>query len=247
MKPQANIDLSLIVPAYNCPTIDSDLIKINTFLRSLKLNYEIICVVDGLKNANDQTLKKANSPRLSKLRIFFYPQNQGKGFAVRYGFKQAAGQLIGFFDAGSDLDVNNLADALNTLKLDNADIVIGSKRHPFSRINKAPTKRRLFSNLSQLTTKFVFGLPITDTQVGLKIFKAKVLKKLISFFTINGFAFDIELLAVAKRLNYKISESPVQVTYNTQSTIRLKSIINFAFDSIKIAYRLHFSNFYPKK
>ena len=83
---QADPDLlSVIIPAYNCPTIDRDLLGIQKYLEELSRPYEIICVVDGLNSAKDETADLAKSVRGPRIKVFYYPENRGKGYAVRYG------------------------------------------------------------------------------------------------------------------------------------------------------------------
>ncbi len=233
--------LSIIVPAFKCPTIDKDLKKLDKFLSNWGISYEIICVVDGLSSRfGDLTLKKAQMIKGRHLRLFFYPQNQGKGYAVRFGFKKARGKVIGFFDAGSDIDVKNIQTAYNLFQEKHADVVVASKRHPNSKVNNYPSSRRLLSLLAQTFTKFIFGLSISDTQVGLKLFRRPAIKKALPFLVINGFAFDLDLLTLTHSLGFtKIYESPVNVTYNQSSTIRPLSLFQFACDYIRIAVHLY--------
>jgi glycosyltransferase involved in cell wall biosynthesis len=232
--------LSIIVPAFNCPTIDKDLKKLDLFLSKINISYEIICVIDGLKNHNDQTYKKAKSLDKIKVKVYFYPKNQGKGHAIRYGFKRAKGKVIGFFDAGSDINVRNIKTALDLLQEKNADIVVASKRHPNSTVNEYPSKRRFLSSLSQIIAKLIFGLSVSDTQVGLKLFRRTVIKKALPFLFVNGFAFDLDLLTVTNKLGFKkIYESSVNVTYNKNSTVRPLSLVQFAFDYVRIAIHSH--------
>jgi dolichol-phosphate mannosyltransferase len=236
--------LSIVVPTFKCPTIDRDLRSLDDFLSKNKTSYEIICVVDGLKDSHDQTLKKAQRIKRKNVKVFFYPQNHGKGYAVRYGFQKAKGKIIGFFDAGSDINVANIKTALNLIqnKKVNPDIVIASKRHPQSRINRYPPNRHFLSSFSQLMTKAIFNFSVSDTQVGLKLFKRSVIRKVLPLLSINSFAFDIELLALSNRLGFqKVLESPVDVTYNDQSTIRLSSLLNFALDYFRIARKVRHS------
>lgn len=227
--------LSLIVPAFNAKTIDSDLKKIDHFLNTLGIKYEIICVVDGLKSSRDQTLNKANKLKLKNLKVISYPQNRGKGFAVRFGFSQATAEIIGFFDAGNDIKVENLKTALDIFEQNDADAVIGSKIHNQSRVTNYPKGRKLLSLFTQTTPKLLLGLNVSDTQVGLKLFSQRLIKKALPKLTINGFAFDLEILLFAKKMGYKkIFETPVDVTYNSQSTIKLRSLLDFLVDYLRI-------------
>ncbi len=230
--------LSIIIPVFNCPTIRTDLTKLDNFLSTLNLNYEIICVVDGLASSHDQTFLQANAVRLKSLKVFYYPFNQGKGFAIRFGFHQAKGDIIGFFDAGSDIKVDNIKTAFEVFLSNKADIVVGSKRHLKSKIMNYPKQRRILSSIAQASPRLLLGLRVTDTQVGLKLFTHKLVKQILPKLSINGFAFDLELLTVATKSGFnKIYESPVEVMYNRQSTIKLKSLLDFLLDYARIVFK----------
>lgn len=234
MKP----DLSMIVPAFNCPTIKVDLTRLDRFLKTLNISYEILCVVDGKKSTKDKTLENAKSLRLKKLSVYSYPENKGKGYAVRFGFKQANGDIIGFFDAGSDIKVENIKSALEIFKANNADIVVGSKRHPASHIKNYPSQRKFLSLLAQISPRLLLGIKVPDTQVGLKLFDRRVINKILPKLSINGFAFDLEILKQANISGFhKVHEAPVDVTYNHQSTIRLTSLLDFLADYLRILFK----------
>src|SRR6266498_4779296 len=138
--------LSIVIPAYRQEkTIIKDLKNIQKALLPLKLKYEIIVVVDGMV---DNTYKKVRTLKSRNITILAYKKNQGKGQAVRYGMMHAKGDVVGFLDAGMDLNPNGLAILLQDFQNYNADIVIGSKRHKFSKVTY-PFNRRIISHFSQ--------------------------------------------------------------------------------------------------
>ena len=242
---KANPDLlSVIVPAYNCPTIKRDLKAINHHLVALHRPYEIICVVDGSARPHDPTKLHARGARSKNIKIYTYSPNRGKGYAVRYGMARARGGIIAFIDAGNDLNAKGINLALEHLKWYNADIIIGSKRHKASKINY-PLKRRILSFLVQQATRLFFGINVSDTQTGLKVFKRKVLEKVLPRLVVKRWAFDLEILVVANRLGFKkIYESPVELNFNSSSNITYYSIINFIIDYLAIIYRAYLLHHY---
>ena len=164
--------LSLIVPAYRQEgTIQEDLSRISKALERIRCNYEMIVIVDGKVDKTFELAKKLESP---KINVFGYEKNHGKGYAIRYGIARAHGDLIAFLDAGMDINPNGISMLIEHMIWYNADIVVGSKRHPASKVSY-PLKRRLYSMVYQIFVYFLFGLKIRDTQVGLKLFKRKVL------------------------------------------------------------------------
>ncbi|MBA4319610.1 MAG: hypothetical protein C0412_14510, partial [Flavobacterium sp.] len=211
--------LSVIMPAYNCKTILRDLSTLKQCLDELKRPYEIICVVDGRKNKNDQTFELVKKIKYKSVQTHFYSENRGKGYAIRYGMARAKGGIIAFIDAGSDLSARGIGLALEQMKWHNADIIIGSKRHPASKVNY-PWQRKVLSFFVQRATRLFFGLNVSDTQTGLKVFKREVLIKTLPRLLVKRWAFDLEILSVANRLGFnKIYESPVEINYNFSSNV----------------------------
>src|SRR6185369_16429948 len=124
---------SVIVPAYKQEkTILKDLENISATLENLDINYEIIVVVDGII---DKTYQKLSQIKSKKIRVIAYEKNEGKGHAIRYGMLQAKGEIIGFIDAGMDINPTGLNMLLNHMEWYNADVIVGSKLHPVSKVN----------------------------------------------------------------------------------------------------------------
>ena len=240
--------LSVVVPAYRQEkTIVQDLKNISGVLQKFDHPYEIIVVVDGLVDKTHEYLKK-HKPKYTK--VLIHSRNQGKGQAVRYGLQHAKGDVVGFLDAGMDLNPEGVRILLSDFQKSNADIVIGSKRHPKSNVSY-PFKRMLISKISQRFIKLLFGLNVTDTQVGMKFFKREVIDDVLPRLLVKKFAFDIEMLCVAYYLGYhKILEAPIDLQYNFQGSILSKNIIkelfNTLWDTCAIFYRLRLIRYYDK-
>lgn len=236
--------LSVIVPAYNCYTINRDLLGIQKYLNELNRSYEIICVVDGTKSDTDKTPILAKSVRGPRIKVYYYKKNRGKGYAVRLGMARARGGIIAFIDAGNDLNASGIGLALEHLKWYKADIIVGSKRHHASRISY-PIRRKVLSFIVQRVTRLFLGLNISDTQTGLKVFRREVLEKVLPRLMVRAWAFDLEILAVANRLGFtRIYESPVELQYNFASNISMNAIINFVTDYLAIFYRIYILRYY---
>jgi glycosyltransferase involved in cell wall biosynthesis len=231
--------LSLIIPAYKQEkTIVNDICRLNNVLKKLSFNYEIILVVDGC----DNTYKSALRIKNSKVRIFKYKKNHGKGYAVRFGVNKAKGDVIGFIDGGRDINPISIYSLLDVIKKNNADIVVGSKLHPESKIDY-PLFRRVLSWGYRNMTYLIFGFNVKDTQVGLKFFKRDVAKKVFAKAKVNGFAFDVEALAIANLLGYKkIYDAPVKLNFNKEFSAKksrfIKIIPSMLWDTIMIFIRL---------
>jgi len=238
---------SLVIPVYKqAATIRKDLEDVVAALKTTQVDFEIIPVIDGDLDKSFTEAKKVKDPRI---RVVGYPTNHGKGYAVRYGFSQATGDVIGFKDAGGDLKAKALPLALAQFDFLQADIVIGSKRHPDSQVDY-PEYRKILSWGYQQFTKFLFGLDVRDTQVGMKLYRRKVLEDVLPRLLVKKFAFDIEILAVAYHLGYrKIFEAPVEIDlFSSHSSIdvqnMLRVIANMLNDTIAVYYRLKILHYY---
>lgn len=238
---------SLVIPVYaQEKTIQKDIEELLSVLETSGRDFEIIAVVDGYL---DNSLKEAKKVKDPRVRVVGYPTNHGKGYAVRYGFSEAHGDVIGFKDGGMDLKAKALPLMLAQFEFQQADIVIGSKRHPDSQV-EYPFMRRILSWVYQKLTKLLFGLDITDTQVGMKIYKRRVLEDVLPRLLVKQFAFDIEILAVAYHLGYKkIFEAPVEIDlFTSKSSIvwrkLAKIILNMLKDTLAVFYRLRILRYY---
>ena len=238
--------LSVVVPVYKQEkTIREDLAQINRALEKSRFDYEIIAVVDG--TSIDNSFKEAKKLKLPKIRVVGYPDNCGKGYAVRYGMARSQGDRVAFIDAGMDIDPNGLSLILEHMEWYDADIIVGSKRHPASQV-EYPFLRKIYSLGYQTFTRVLFGLKIRDTQVGLKIFKREVLEKTLPRLLVKKFAFDVELLAVANYLGFKkIYEAPIRLNrerFVFSSTIKFKTVYEMFLDTLAVFYRLRILRYY---
>lgn len=241
--------LSIIVPAYKQEkTIVTDIKNIQKELKAMFHPYEILVVVDGHA---DDTYAQIKSVKSRNIKVLTYDKNQGKGHALRFGMLHATGDVIGTLDAGMDLNPKGLKILLDDFQKYSADIVIGSKRHPLSKVNY-PLKRKIISFLSQKFIQLLFGLNVTDTQVGMKFFRKKVIKEVLPRLLVKKFAFDIEILSVAYHLGYtKIYEAPIELNYNFKGSILSQNILSALahtlWDTCAVFYRLKIIHYYDQK
>ena len=232
------VDLSIVIPAYRQGRrIRTDIENVTDVLKAITANYEVIVVVDGCP---DDTLDRALECAEDRVRIFGYQVNRGKGYAVRFGFHQADGKVIGFIDAGGDIDPTGLIAAVRILDEIDADAVVGSKRHPGSRVTY-PMLRRVYSAVYQQFVKALFGFDLSDTQTGLKVFRRSAVVMALPYMSIDRFAFDVELLAIIQRLGFnRFAETPVDVNLIFPSSIGgVGPIVRMLIDTLKTARRLH--------
>ena len=237
--------LSVIIPAYKQEkTITKDLKRIEGVLEKIRYNYEVIVVVDGQVDKTYQQAKKAAS---SKIKVYQYKNNKGKGYAVRYGMVRANGDPIAFIDAGMEIDPNGISMILEHMEWYDADIIVGSKRHPASQVNY-PLKRKIISRAYQAFVRVFTGLNVRDTQAGLKIYRREVLEKVLPRLLVKRYAFDLEMLTVAHHLGFKrIFEAPVKMSYNfgdLTHAASLEGLRRTLIDTLAIIYRLKIVRYY---
>jgi len=236
--------ISILLPAYNEEGHIFENIKevYRTFL-DLGYNFEIIVLDDGSSDATFSELEKAKE-LFPELQIKKNLSNFGKGRALKKAFRYCKGDYVVFLDSDMDLHPLQIKTFFDIMELDNADVVIGSKRHPNSVLNY-PWHRRLVSSIYFFLVKILFGLPIRDTQTGLKLFKYEVLAKAFPRVLVKKFAFDLELLVNIHHLGYKIAEAPVRVDSKRKfGRIGVSSIMHTFWDTLAIWYRMYILKYY---
>jgi len=245
VKKHKNHILSVVIPAYKQEkTIARDLRRIRDVLEKIRYGYEIIVVIDGKV---DRTFENAQKVKSSKIKVVGYEKNKGKGHAVRYGMARTKGDIIAFIDAGMDINPNSLPMLLEHMFWYDSDIIVASVRHSASKVWGYPLKRKILSWGYHLLTKLLFGLRITDSQRGLKIFKRKVLEKVLPRLLVKKYAFDIEMLSVARRLGFsKIHDGPVEMDARKlkYSSIKSGTILSMLKDTLAVFYRLRILRYY---
>jgi glycosyltransferase involved in cell wall biosynthesis len=246
-------DLSIIVPSWNegeriyysLRELGNVLGLLSSTCTSIDLDYEIIVVDDGSEdNTHAQAMKAASEN--SKI-VVVRKENGGKGSALKCGYELCSGDLVVFLDADSDLHPRQIPLFVEYMKKHNADVVVGSKRHPLSKL-KYPLRRRIMSRVYQAAVEFLFGLDLRDTQAGLKIFKSKVLKEILPKALSKKFAFDLELLVSANLRGFKLVEAPVELNWQRiNSRIGPTDILGIAWDTAAIFYRLKVLKHYDER
>ncbi len=239
------VQLSVVVPAFReGRNIYANLQRLLTELDQLNTSYEVVVVSDGNTDATVSEAQRVDSPRIT---VLHYPMNIGKGFALSYGLSTTRGSLVTFIDADMDLDPRNIRAFLDLMKDSDCDAVIGSKRHPLSRVSY-PVFRRIQSAVYQLLVRVLFNLNVRDTQTGLKLFRRDALVDVVPLLAVKGFAFDLELLVVArKRGHTKILEAPIDLSYHFNSTVNLRAAWRILWDTAAIFYRLRILKYYDRR
>jgi glycosyltransferase involved in cell wall biosynthesis len=234
--------LCVIMPAYNEEThIRDNLLETSRIISRFVNNYQIIAINDG---SSDRTKGKIIEASLmdSHISCISYTANKGKGYAICKGVKYADAEYIAFLDSDMELNPSMLRYFLKALQGTDADIAIGSKLHKKSKL-KYPLSRRIMSIGYYTLLKLIFHMNIKDTQTGIKLFKASVIKPICENLITDGYAFDIEILATATHKGCKIIELPVELVFKRERRLKsrftLKTIFGIFKDTLKIKRHLN--------
>ena len=241
-----NQKISLILPVANEAHVLDDIKQIETEFKKLNINWEAICVFDSSFKKSSPSLKLARFPQV---KLLFYPLKRfGKGFALCYGFNQSTGTRIFFWEGNFNISPKYLLLYLNLMDLFKADVVVGSKRHPLSYVYYSPP-RHFFSKIYQLLVKTLFGLNLTDTQVGLKLYQRQVLDKVIPKIIIKNWAFDLEILVVAYNFGFKrVIEAPIEIKKHFGGKeLTSSNVYHLLRDTLAIFYRKYLIKYYHQE
>lgn len=206
--------LSIIIPAYNeADRLPPTLEEVLSFLAGLDFEAEVIVVDDG---SSDGTYQKVGPPA----RAIRNEENHGKGFAVRQGMLAATGDVRVFMDADLCVPLEFISRVIEQID-EGQDIVIGSRGVPGAKISAGNKEyRRPLGRVFNRCVQVLAIRGIQDTQCGFKGFRADVAQDLFSRQKLDGFAFDVEILFLARKLGYRILELPVTWTDAEGSRIR---------------------------
>jgi dolichyl-phosphate beta-glucosyltransferase len=214
-------DLTIVIPAYNEearvePTVRSYL----DYCRSTRRSVELIVVDDGSRDGTSSVVEHLGD-EYPELRLIRLAQNQGKGYAVRSGVVNARGKLILFADADGATSLDELSRLEQALAA-GADVAIGSRELDTAAVRvTARLYRRLIGRAFHLLVETLTVRSIRDTQCGFKLFRGPVAHELFSRMRMNGFSFDVELLMMAQRHGYRVTEVPVNWTHQPGSKVNL--------------------------
>lgn len=239
--------LSLIIPAYKQEkSIVKNVRQLIKELEPIRYEHEIIVVIDGMVDDTLSRLKKANLPNV---KVLAYEKNRGKSYAIRFGMSKAIGDYVMFIDAGFEIDPNGISMLLEHMEWYEADIIVGSKRHPAALVNYN-WQRKILSLGYYYLVKLLFGIKVKDTQAGIKVFRKRVLEKILPRLVEKRFAGDLEMLVVAKQLGFKrIYEAPIKLDYELSeltSAATMTSIFGILIDTLAIFYRANILKYYSR-
>jgi dolichyl-phosphate beta-glucosyltransferase len=207
--------LTVILPCFNeAERLPATLQSLLAHLPRDPGQVEVLVVDDGSTDATVQVAKAAAAID-ARVRVLSHHPNHGKGFAIRAGMLAANGKLIVFTDADGSYGPEELDRIVRAL--DEAPVAIGARASALS----GPMMRRLASQVFNVTIRAMLGLPFGDTQSGLKGFRRAAAEAIFSRAQVDGFAFDVEALWLARRLGLEVAEVNVQPKQRQGSKVRM--------------------------
>ena len=225
--------LSIILPAHNEEQrLPQTLLLVDEFVQKQSFDIEVIVIENA---SSDRTLDIANSfAELHPYLKVIHEEQPGKGLAVKRGMLVAEGEYRFFCDVDFSMPIDQLPRFFPP-QLEGVDIAIGSREAKGAVRYNEPFYRHFVGRVFNLMV-WVLALPgINDTQCGFKCFSAKAVEHLFPLQTIDGWAFDVEILAIAKQLGYKIVEVPVPWYYMPQSKVNvIKDFVKTALELFKV-------------
>lgn len=241
--------LSVVMPVYNlADSIAKNIRDTADLFEAHGLRAELVPVDDGSADGTAEVLRSLarDDGGTVVVRPVVLDRNGGKGAALRAGFDASSGGYVLLLDG--DLDIHPKQTPLFFAAMDEngADIVVGSKRHPKS-VVQYPWHRRLVSWAYFTLVRIFIGLPITDTQTGMKLFRREILGEALGRMLVKTYAFDLELLAIAHQRGAKIAEAPVVIRFGDKfGALKAQTVKTMALDSLAVFYRLRVLRYYAK-
>jgi len=235
--------LSVIMPAYGLEAvIERNIEAVCSLLRG-NIPFEVLPVDDGSRDGTAEAIRRAASKE-PHVHPVYVKINSGKGNALKCGFAASRGSHILLLDGDLDLSPSRITTFFDIMAGERAAIVIGSKRHPDSVIDY-PWHRRLASGIYYTLVRLLVGLPVSDTQTGMKLFTREALSWAFDRMLVKAFAFDLEILSIAHAKGFTVAEAPIEMHFGQKvGCLSWKNVKQVMNDTLAIFYRLRVLRYY---
>jgi dolichyl-phosphate beta-glucosyltransferase len=246
-------DISVVIPAYNeAKRLPETLHAVEDYFDTRGLSREILIVDDGSQDDTVQICLNLRD-KITGLHILRNGgRNRGKGFSVRHGILEASGPFVLMMDADQSSPIEELDKLLPPIRDSLSDIAIGSRALKESQIIvHQPLYREPLGFLYNDIIQLLVLKGIKDTQCGFKLFRREVARDIFSRSIVSGFAFDVEILFIARLLGYRITEIPIRWQNDPNTKVKiLRHGINMLADLFRIRWNdwkgLYKSNLHPQ-
>ena len=220
------VTLSVIVPAYNEEKrIAPTLAALDDFLTASSIRYEIIVVDDGSTDGTVELVRRIGTERPNICCLPTRP-NRGKGHAVRLGMLAARGRARVMVDADGSIPAEELPAVAGPVLAGEVDVAIGSRYAAGASVARPqPLWRRAWSRVVNRVVQRTLVPGVRDTQCGFKAFSASAANTLFGRARIDGWAFDLEVLALAHRMDFTVRE--VGIVWRDDDRSRVNPVKDF--------------------
>jgi dolichol-phosphate mannosyltransferase len=238
---QERVEVSVVIPAFNeARNIDAAVRLTLKALQETAETYEVVVVDDG---SVDDTFEKMKllSNEFRRVKLVRNLRNLGKGMAVKNAAKIVNGDSVLVMDADLEIPPEQVQRYVQTLK--KYDVCVASKWHPES-VYKAPLTRKILSLTFNKIVQIMTGIRLADSQSGMKGIKGAHFKRIMNVISVKRYAYDVEILAVARLMNLKVGELPIRIEQD--AGFSKKAVMYMMIDLLGIAYRLRILKWYQQ-
>jgi glycosyltransferase involved in cell wall biosynthesis len=235
--------LSVVLPSYNEEhRIETTLLAINDYLKAQPYSYEILVVNDGSKDRTAEVVSGL-AQKISNLKLIDNKENHGKGWVTRQGMLEATGDVRLFMDADNSTKVDEVSKMIPYFD-QGCDIVVGSRRIAGAVIAvHQPWLRDFLGGVFRFIVHTLVPVGVTDSQCGFKAFSAKAAEAVFPKQTIFRWAFDVEILALARKMKFKIKEIPVTWKDESESHVKASGMVNMLLEVLEVRLNLWFGKY----
>jgi glycosyltransferase involved in cell wall biosynthesis len=227
--------LSIVIPAYNeAARLPETLARLDAYFAGREP--EVIVVDDGSSDGTAD-LARRGVPSRTPPTVIQFPENRGKGAAVRAGVAASTGETVLYMDADLATDIAGLDEFLKLLE--DYDVVVGSRAVPGATVHNTTRLRTVMGRTFNRMVRMLTRLEVHDSQCGYKAFRGDAARLAFSLSTVEGFAFDPEVLMIARALGMTVTEVPVDWTAVEGSSVRpLRDSIITGLALVRVVWRV---------
>ena len=230
--------MTVVIPAYNeAARLPATLDALEQFLDRWGIDYPVLVVDDGSRDAT----ARLTADRGRRFSTHSLPRNCGKGAAVRAGMLQAHGEIAAFVDADLSCGLDCLRRGYDLLLAGRAEVVLGARNAAGSEVHfRRPWMRKLASTVFRGITRCLISSQVSDSQAGFKMFRRSASQQIFSRATLDGFAFDVEVVFLLQWLRLPFAQVPVHLISEQASSLSLpRHTLPMLLDVLRIYVRAH--------